>query len=144
VWFERHGDVAVMVARVIPFVRAFISLPAGVARMAAWRFTLYTLIGALTWDVALTLAGYSLGESWRTVEKYMAPISIVIAVLVVAAVTWWIVRRVRRHGSSAPTGGDGAADGRADVAAAGTEEAPLGVRAPGGPPAPRTAADRDA
>ena len=68
-WFERHGDRAVLVARVVPVVRAFISLPAGVARMRAWRFTLYTLIGALTWDVALTVAGYYLGESWRTVER---------------------------------------------------------------------------
>jgi membrane protein DedA with SNARE-associated domain len=85
----------VLIARVVPVVRAFISLPAGVARMRPWRFTLYTLIGALTWDVALTLAGYSLGESWRTVEKFMKPISIVIAVLLVAFVAWWVVRRVR-------------------------------------------------
>jgi membrane protein DedA with SNARE-associated domain len=99
-WFERHGDRAVLVARVVPVVRAFISLPAGVARMRAWRFTLYTLIGALTWDVALTVAGYYLGESWRTVEKFMTPISIVIAVALVAFVTWWLVRRVRSRRSS--------------------------------------------
>jgi membrane protein DedA with SNARE-associated domain len=77
--------------------------------MRAWRFTLYTLIGALTWDVALTLAGYYLGESWRTVARFMAPISIAIAVALVVFVTWWVVRRVRSRRSSPR--GDGDADG---------------------------------
>jgi membrane protein DedA with SNARE-associated domain len=94
-WFERHGDVAVLFARVIPVVRAFISLPAGVARMSPWRFTLYTLIGALTWDVGLAIGGYALGESWRTVERYLSPISIAIGALLAAALVIWIVRRVR-------------------------------------------------
>jgi membrane protein DedA with SNARE-associated domain len=108
-WFGRHGDKAVLFARVIPVVRAFISLPAGVARMSPWRFTLYTLIGALTWDVALTVAGYSLGESWRTVEKYMRPISILIGVLLLAAITWWVVKRLRARRSEPPPDGDGRA-----------------------------------
>ena len=112
-WFERHGDRAVMFARIIPVVRAFISLPAGVARMKAWRFTLYTLIGALTWDVALTVGGYYLGESWRTVEKYMTPISILIAVLLVGFVTWWVVRRVRARRAATPGSAAAGADGEA-------------------------------
>jgi membrane protein DedA with SNARE-associated domain len=102
-WFERHGDRAVLIARVVPVVRAFISLPAGVARMRPWRFTLYTLIGALTWDVALTVTGYYLGESWRTVEKFMKPISLAIAVALVAFVTLWIVRRVRARRATGPS-----------------------------------------
>jgi membrane protein DedA with SNARE-associated domain len=94
-WFERRGDLAVLVCRVIPVARAFISLPAGVARMNPWRFTLYTLIGALTWDVGLAVAGYYLGESWRVVETYIRPIAIVVAVALVAVVAWWVMRRVR-------------------------------------------------
>jgi membrane protein DedA with SNARE-associated domain len=142
IWFERHGDMAVMVARVVPVVRAFISLPAGVARMSAWRFTLYTLIGALTWDVALTVAGYYLGESWRTVEKYMTPISIAIAVLVVAAVTWWIVRRVRGRRTSATGGPDASGPQSADGDAG--REVDAGVAPGPAPTATRTPADRDA
>jgi len=94
-WFERRGDVAVLICRIIPVARAFISLPAGVARMNPWRFTIYTLIGATTWDVGLALAGYYLGESWRVVETYIRPISIVMAIVLVALVAWWVVRRLR-------------------------------------------------
>jgi membrane protein DedA with SNARE-associated domain len=120
-WFERHGDKAVLITRVIPVGRAFISLPAGVARMSPWRFTLYTLLGALTWDVGLAVAGYYLGESWRTVERFISPISIVIAVLLVAAVVWWVVKRVRArraaHEGNAPRG-DGRAGGSGATAGA--------------------------
>jgi len=94
-WFERHGEAAVFFARIIPVVRTFISLPAGVARMSFWRFTLYTLIGATTWDVGLAIGGYYLGESWRVVETYLRPITIVAAIALAGFVTWWVVRRVR-------------------------------------------------
>jgi membrane protein DedA with SNARE-associated domain len=133
-WFERHGDAAVLFTRVIPVARAFISLPAGVARMSAWRFTLYTLIGALTWDVGFAVAGYYLGESWRTVERFIQPISITNGVLLVAVVTWWVVRRVRARRAlrgTAPPAPDG--DGHAP--AAGDGRAPSAGVAPA--PAPR-------
>jgi membrane protein DedA with SNARE-associated domain len=128
VWFDRHGDAAVLFARVIPVVRAFISLPAGVARMKAWRFTLYTLIGALTWDVGFAVAGYYLGESWRTVEKYIRPISIAIGVLLAGLVTWWVVKRLRARkalrgaAASGATDGDGRAPGAVADDAAPTPE----------------------
>jgi membrane protein DedA with SNARE-associated domain len=108
-WFERHGNKAVLFARVIPVVRAFISLPAGVARMNWVRFTVYTLIGALTWDLGLAIGGYYLGQSWRTVERFISPISIVIGLLLLGVVVWWIVRRVRARATSpvAPESGSG-------------------------------------
>jgi membrane protein DedA with SNARE-associated domain len=128
-WFERHGDAAVLFARVIPVVRAFISLPAGVARMKAWRFTLYTLIGALTWDVGFAVAGYYLGESWRTIEKFIRPISLAIAVLLVGLVTWWVVRRLRaRRAAQGST-----------VAAAGPEPETTAEVGDAPSPAPRSA-----
>ena len=124
VWFDRHGDSAVLFARIMPVVRAFISLPAGVARMSPWRFTLYTLIGALTWDVGFTVAGYYLGESWRTVEKYIQPISMIIAVLLVGLVTWWIVRRVRARKAAAADAASAAASASASASASiGTSDA---------------------
>jgi membrane protein DedA with SNARE-associated domain len=140
-WFERHGDSAVLFARVIPVVRAFISLPAGVARMNPWRFSLYTLIGALTWDLGLAVAGYYLGQSWRTVEKFISPISIVIAVLLVGAIVWQIVRRVRARRGSRDAGprGDGPPDGESrrdgHGAGPGTGDAAL--------PVPSAPADRE-
>ncbi len=96
-WFERRGEWAVMIARVVPVVRTFISLPAGVARMSIWRFTLYTLIGALTWDVALTVAGYQLGQSWDKLARILRPITLLVAVMLAAGVAWWIVRQLRRR-----------------------------------------------
>lgn len=94
-WFERRGEVAVFVGRLLPVVRTFISFPAGVARMPLSRFTFYTLIGSLIWSYALAAAGLALGESWRTLLDYLAPISIVIGVIVAALIAWWLVRRAR-------------------------------------------------
>jgi membrane protein DedA with SNARE-associated domain len=119
-WFERHGDAAVLIARVIPVGRAFISLPAGVARMSAWRFTLYTLIGALTWDVGLAVAGYYLGQSWRTVERFISPISIGIGVVLVGLAVWWVVRRLRARRADLSRG-DGPKTGDGRKAGVGTE-----------------------
>jgi len=99
-WFERHGEVAVFVSRLLPVVRTFISLPAGVARMNFWKFTLYTFLGCLPWTFALAALGYALGSQWHVVDRFLRPVSIVIAVLVAAAAGWWLYRRwqeQRRH-----------------------------------------------
>ncbi|MFL5737154.1 MAG: DedA family protein [Actinomycetota bacterium] len=94
-WFERHGEAAVFWARLIPLVRAFISLPAGVGRMNLGSFTLYTTLGLLPWTIGLALAGRSLGDRWNDVERLIGPVSIAIGVLLVAAAVWWIIRRRR-------------------------------------------------
>jgi membrane protein DedA with SNARE-associated domain len=94
-WFERHGQGAVFFARLIPLVRAFISLPAGVARMNFSRFTVYTLLGIVPWTVGLALAGYALGENWKVVERVALPLSIVVGIVTLAALGRWIVRRRR-------------------------------------------------
>lgn len=94
-WFERHGEAAVFVSRLLPVVRTFISLPAGVAKMPFGKFTLYTFLGCLPWTFALTWAGVVLGDNWETFLKYGEPISWVIAIGSAAFITWWIVKRVR-------------------------------------------------
>jgi membrane protein DedA with SNARE-associated domain len=102
-WFADHGEAAVFVSRLLPVVRTFISLPAGVARMPFRRFTLYTFLGCLPWTFALAGVGYAVGERWETVERYLRPISIAVAVALVAALVWWLVRRSRRrHQEEAP------------------------------------------
>jgi membrane protein DedA with SNARE-associated domain len=100
-WFERHGDAAVFWSRVIPILRAFISLPAGIARMPFWRFTVYTLLGALPWTVGLALGGYFLGARWKSIQRYLGPISIGFGVVLLALLVWWVVRRLRARRSEA-------------------------------------------
>lgn len=94
-WFERHGHEAVFVSRLLPVVRTFISLPAGVAEMPFGKFTAYTFAGCLPWTFALAGVGYGLGSRWTTVEKFIRPIGIVLGVLIVAAIAWWLVKRYR-------------------------------------------------
>jgi membrane protein DedA with SNARE-associated domain len=64
-WFERHGDVTVLVARMLPIIRTFISLPAGVARMPFWRFTVLTLLGCIPWVLLLAIVGREVGDNWE-------------------------------------------------------------------------------
>jgi membrane protein DedA with SNARE-associated domain len=94
-WFERHGEAAVFWSRLIPLVRAFISLPAGVGRMKLGSFVLYTTLGLLPWTIGLALAGRSLGDRWNDVERFVAPVSIATGILLLAAAVWWIIRRRR-------------------------------------------------
>jgi membrane protein DedA with SNARE-associated domain len=93
VWFDRHGQVAVLVSRVLPVVRTFISLPAGIAEMPFLRFSLYTVLGCLPWTFALTAIGYALGSQWDTVERYLRPVSYLVAAVCVLAVGWWFYHR---------------------------------------------------
>jgi membrane protein DedA with SNARE-associated domain len=95
-WFERRGELAVFVSRLLPVIRTFISLPAGVARMPFWRFTVYTVLGCLPWTFALAWLGYELGERWTTVEAVLQPIAWAIVAVLVALGAWWIARRYRK------------------------------------------------
>jgi membrane protein DedA with SNARE-associated domain len=79
----------------LPVVRTFISLPAGVAEMPFGTFSLYTVAGCVPWTFALAGIGYGLGSSWDTVAKYFRPVSLVVALVLVAGLAWWLVRRAR-------------------------------------------------
>ena len=82
-------------SRLLPVVRTFISLPAGIAEMPLGRFSLYTVAGCLPWTFALAGAGYALGSQWDTAARYFRPVSIAIAVAIVGVIAWWVVRRLR-------------------------------------------------
>ena len=103
IWFDHHGQEAVFVSRLLPVVRTFISLPAGVAEMPFGRFTAYTFAGCLPWTFALAGVGYALGSRWTTVEKYFRPVSIVLGVVVIGVIAWWLLGRARakRKGETA-------------------------------------------
>ncbi|MBO0691414.1 MAG: DedA family protein [Acidimicrobiaceae bacterium] len=101
-FFQRKGDVAVLVGRVLPVVRTFISLPAGIAEMPVVRFLVFTLVGSIPWTVALALAGDAVASNWRTVQHYFTVVTVVIAVIVVAAIVWWVLRRLQSRRVPAP------------------------------------------
>ena len=92
-WFERRGEVTVFVSRLLPVVRTFISLPAGVAEMSIWRFTVYTILGCLPWCLVLALFGVKLGENWTVVENALRPVAWTIALTLLATVFIYIRRR---------------------------------------------------
>jgi membrane protein DedA with SNARE-associated domain len=94
-WFERHGEAAVFFARLLPVARTFISLPAGVARMNPWKFSLYTLLGCIPWTAGLAWTGYALGHRWDEVESVMRPFAWIIGAVLLAAIAVWIRRRWR-------------------------------------------------
>jgi membrane protein DedA with SNARE-associated domain len=94
-WFHRRGALTVLIGRVLPVVRTFISVPAGMAEMPFPRFALYTTIGCVPWNFGLAAVGFALGSQWRTVNNFLLPVSIAVAVAVAIAVAWWLVSRVR-------------------------------------------------
>jgi len=94
-WFARYGDWAVLVSRVLPVVRTFISLPAGIARMNVWRFSILTFVGSFPWSLGLAWAGFVLGENWERIRDWMRPADIPILIVLAALVAWYIYRRVR-------------------------------------------------
>ena len=99
-WFERHGEAVAAYGRLIPLVRSFVSLPAGVAAMRFWRFTLYTLAGSVIWCVGLASIGHVFGDRWREIERVIQPFAWIIAGVVVVAFVVFVSRRweqVRRE-----------------------------------------------
>ncbi len=100
-WFERHGEAAVLFGRMIPVVRAFVSLPAGVARMPFARFTVFSLIGSLPWVLGLAIAGHALGNDWTSVRKGFEYVDYVVVALAVAGVFYARARRRRARRDTA-------------------------------------------
>jgi LPXTG-motif cell wall-anchored protein len=114
VWFERHGPVAVLIGRVIPVIRTFISLPAGFAEMPAGTFGLYTTLGAVPWTAALAIAGYALGANWEHVATDFNGPTYAIAGLLVIGIAAVLIRRRRAKAATpvapAPAAAYAAAD----------------------------------
>ena len=89
-FFARFGKWAIFIGRLLPVVRTFIALPAGIAKMDRTRFHIYTFVGSLPWCLALAWIGYKLGEKWNTLGAYFHKLDAVIVVLIVAGVTWFV------------------------------------------------------
>jgi len=98
--FERRGRAAVLLGRLVPVVRSFISVPAGVVRMPWPQFLLYTAIGSAVWNGALIGAGVALGTQYELVERYVGLLDRALVVAVAGFLGWIVVRHLRRRGST--------------------------------------------
>ncbi len=94
VWFNKYGGIVVLFGRLIPGIRTFVSVPAGLQKMPWIQFLLYSLVGTLSWNILLTYAGFLLGQNYHLVEKFLGPVAgVVLVSLGVLFVLWIIIRR---------------------------------------------------
>ena len=97
-WFDKRGQLTVLICRCVPVVRSLISIPAGTAKMNPVRFTLYTLIGSAVWNTVLCTLGAGAGKAWHRITDEAAWVSDIVktALLVAAviAVVWWVAKRI--------------------------------------------------
>jgi membrane protein DedA with SNARE-associated domain len=95
-WFAKRGEAAIFLSRMLPVVRTFISLPAGIAEMNFGRFVLYTALGSLSWSFALVYAGKSLGDNWDQVRTVLSKFDYLVAAALVLAIGWYVYHHVSR------------------------------------------------
>lgn len=94
-FFDKWGRSAVFISRLLPVVRTFIALPAGVSRMRLLPFTVYTLAGSYLWCLALAYAGMKLGQHWEELAPYFHRFDTIIAILILAGAALVIYNRIR-------------------------------------------------
>lgn len=92
-WFDRYGNLTVFFSRLLPVVRTFIALPAGVARMNFLRFNVYTFLGSLPWCWVLAYVGVKLGAHWEEIGPYFHRFDRVIIVICVVGFAWFVYHR---------------------------------------------------
>lgn len=95
-WFRRRGDLAVFVSRMLPVVRTYIALPAGVARMPLLRFHVYTFLGSLPWCLLLAYVGARLGANWETLGPLFHRFDLVWAPLLLLLIVWGVWHHAKR------------------------------------------------
>lgn len=95
-WFERRGNWSVFVSRLLPVVRTFISLPAGIARMHFIQFLIYTFIGSFIWSLGLAYGGYLLGEHWEQLRTVMRPFDPLVIAILLALMGYYVYRHIKR------------------------------------------------
>ena len=109
-WFERYGDATVFFSRMLPIIRTFISLPAGVARMPFWRFTVLTTLGCIPWIFMLTFIGKQVGDQWEDWRDQLHYVDYAVAAMIVLAAIWLFIRWRRKRNGPVQASGEPAAD----------------------------------
>jgi membrane protein DedA with SNARE-associated domain len=92
-WFNRYGDVTVFFSRMLPIIRTFISLPAGVAKMPFWRFTSLTLLGCIPWVLMLGLIGRAVGENWEEWRDHLHYLDYAVIVVLIGLIAYLLIKR---------------------------------------------------
>jgi membrane protein DedA with SNARE-associated domain len=95
-WFERYGGSTVFFSRMMPVIRTFISLPAGVARMPFWKFTLLSTAGIIPWVIGFAILGKQVGDNWDNLQQKLHYVDYAIVAAIVVGIAYLIVRRRRR------------------------------------------------
>jgi membrane protein DedA with SNARE-associated domain len=96
-WFDRYGPISVFAARMLPLVRTFISLPAGLGRMPFGRFSLLTLLGCIPWVLAWAVVGDAVGQNWTQLKDQLQYVDYAVLALAVAGAGWLLTRQLRRR-----------------------------------------------
>ena len=109
-WFEKYGSATVFFSRMLPIIRTFISLPAGVARMPFWRFTILTTLGCIPWIFMLTFIGKQVGARWETWKDSLHYVDYAVAAMIVVGLVYLVVRTRRSRRARHDAAGEPAAD----------------------------------
>lgn len=94
-WFKKYGQSISFFSRMLPAVRTFISLPAGLCEMNIMKFSIFTFLGSLIWSAFLAYIGFVLGENWHSIEPYYRKIEIALAVIIVAGGLWYVNHKLK-------------------------------------------------
>ena len=98
-WFERYGDATVFFSRMLPIVRTFISLPAGVAKMPFVRFTVFTTLGCIPWVFMIAFIGKEAGDNWESWKEHLHYVDYAVIAAIGIGIVWLFVRYRRRRGA---------------------------------------------
>lgn len=93
--FKKHGEKIVFLTRLLPIVRTFISLPAGISKMDVKKFVIYTYIGSLIWSIVLVYAGYTLGQNWDLIREWLHIADFIVVAAMAGILIYYIIRRKR-------------------------------------------------
>ena len=100
-YFKKYGNRATFISRLLPAIRTYISLPAGVSKMNLKKFAVYTLIGSIVWNTALTYIGITLGQEWDSIRKYSSYFDVIVIIaVIVGIILYWRSRRKSTESST--------------------------------------------
>ncbi len=94
-WFDRSGSWSIFISRLLPVVRTFISLPAGIARMHFAKFLIYTFLGSFIWSTGLAFGGYQLGEHWVQIRAMMRPFDPFVIAIIIVLIALYVYRHIK-------------------------------------------------
>jgi membrane protein DedA with SNARE-associated domain len=94
-FFAKYGEKTIFICRFIPVVRHLISIPAGIGKMHIWKFTIYTVAGAVIWNAFLAYLGVWLAERWTLVHHYSRYLDYVVVIMIIALIGYWIMKRLK-------------------------------------------------